>query len=302
MLIEVAQARTMAARIESACKNPGYFQVPLDNADAVALDRTLASMHRFFSLADSDPLKQAAHKSLADHIKGWTPRLEEPAYQPGTVSQLEAFDFGQQLTETQYQDLQITPNLWPELRGFRHNAMDFYARLTSTARTLASAFSLLLGQRSQFLNENSGPAAARTMRLLRYPAHQGDTAVANEVGISAHTDFECFTLLYQSAPGLELRGTDEQWLLVPHQPGRFTVIVGDMLERLSNGEFRATGHRVAHNSWERFSIALFFALDNHFRVEPLPKFVTADNPAAYAPVTQGDHIANEIHRAQQNAA
>ena len=74
---------------------------------------------------------------------------------------------------------------------------------------------------------------------------------ARAVGIAEHTDFECFTLLHQDAPGLLLRDVAGAWreagvfssALGPRST--FTVIVGDAFERVSGGFFRATPHRVA---------------------------------------------------------
>ena len=79
----------------------------------------------------------------------------------------------------------------------------------------------------------------------------------------------------------------------------FTVILGDMLERLSNGVIKATGHRVALTPWQRYSIILFNALDGDCEVEPLPQYVSEARPARYQPVTQGTHIEEELARAQK---
>ena len=66
--------------------------------------------------------------------------------------------------------------------------------------------------------------------------------------------------------------------------------------------FKATGHRVPDTPWERWSLVLFFALDGDFVVRPLPRFVSAERPAAYEPVSQDEHIRAELDRASENAA
>jgi isopenicillin N synthase-like dioxygenase len=73
-----------------------------------------------------------------------------------------------------------------------------------------------------------------------------------------------------------------------------------MLERLSNGALKATGHRVANTPWQRLSMVLFFALDGDYRVAPLPQFTGPGSPPRYPPVTQDDHIRNELDRAAAN--
>ena len=73
-----------------------------------------------------------------------------------------------------------------------------------------------------------------------------------------------------------------------------------MLERFSNGQLKATGHRVVNTPWQRFSMAFFFAVDGDYEVAPLPQLTSSGKPARYAPVTQDDHIKIELERAAAN--
>ena len=82
--------------------------------------------------------------------------------------------------------------------------------------------------------------------------------------------------------------------------GTFTIILGDMTERFSNGTLKATGHRVVNTPWTRYSLILFFAVDGHYEVAPLPAFVSDLNPPRYAAITQAEHIRNELARATAN--
>ena len=77
-----------------------------------------------------------------------------------------------------------------------------------------------------------------------------DDVCKADVGIAPHTDFEAFTLMHQDAPGLQLlsrteleKGKDGAWIDAPVVDA-FIVIVGDILERYTNGVLRATPHRV----------------------------------------------------------
>jgi isopenicillin N synthase-like dioxygenase len=134
------------------------------------------------------------------------------------------------------------------------------------------------------------------MRLLHYPENDGPADDRN-VGIAAHTDFECFTIMNQTAPGLELTNVNGQWCEAPSDIGSFTIILGDMTERFSNGWLKATGHRVVNTPWTRYSMILFFAIDGDYEVAPLPQFVSDEKPAQYDPITQDDHIREEMDRA-----
>ena len=65
------------------------------------------------------------------------------------------------------------------------------------------------------------------LRLVRYPynPHAEDGQ-----GIGAHTDYECFTLLKRTAPGLEVLNGAGEWIDGRQVPGTFVVNIGDMLE------------------------------------------------------------------------
>jgi isopenicillin N synthase-like dioxygenase len=139
------------------------------------------------------------------------------------------------------------------------------------------------------------------MRLLRYPANDAPMDEIN-MGISAHTDFECFTLMYQSAPGLQVKNVRNEWVQLPARPARWMVILGDMLERWSNGYLKATAHRVVNTSWERLSLVMFCAVDGDTVVQPLPEFVSAASPSRYEPVTQGKHLDQQVDAAVQRKA
>ena len=233
-------------------------------------------------------------------MKGWGPIFGEPAYQKGTVAHVESFDIGQQLSAEKYANLGIEPNIWPAIPGFRETVLDYYEGITRLGRAISGVFSEILGEDADFINDRSRETAQRTMRLLHYP--DNDTpADDRNVGIAAHTDFECFTIMNQTASGLELTNVQGQWCQAPSDIGTFTIIVGDMLERFSNGYLQATGHRVVNTPWTRYSLILFFAVDEDCAVSPLPQFVTDENDVRYKSITQGEHIRRELARAQAYA-
>ena len=134
------------------------------------------------------------------------------------------------------------------------------------------------------------------------------------MGIAEHTDFECFTLLHQSAPGLELRDAAGTWReagVFPCEGGdsaKFTVIIADVVERWTNGFFPATPHRVALSDRERFSIVRFNGLDPGAVVEPLLRWFPTNERRTekataskkYRATTQGEHVAASVTAAAKN--
>lgn len=75
-----------------------------------------------------------------------------------------------------------------------------------------------------------------------------------------------------------------------------------MLERWTNGLFKATGHRLRNTEERRFSIVMFVAANDDVEVAPLADFVSTEQPASYLPVRQSKHIAGESRRARDNAS
>jgi len=70
------------------------------------------------------------------------------------------------------------------------------------------------------------------MKLLHYPPQTGlvDDRV---IGIGAHTDWECFTILWQE-PGiqaLQVLNTEKQWIDAPPIPGTLVINLGDQFAR-----------------------------------------------------------------------
>ncbi len=282
-------------QIKAACLDTGFFYVHNSCVEDSVIEETLAAMKSFFDFPDDSAVKQDVNNRHVNGLKGWTPMFEEPAYQKDTVAYLESFDISQELTTDQYERLGVAPNIWPELPGFRHAVLKYNEQVTRMGRAISEVLSEILGLERNFISEHSGIKAPRTMRLLHYPANDAPLNDHN-VGIAAHTDFECFTIMNQTAPGLELTDVSGQWCEAPSDIGAFTIILGDMTERISNGWLKATGHRVVNTSWTRFSMILFFAFDGDYEIVPLPKFVSKENQARYEPVTQNEHIERELER------
>ena len=212
---------------------------------------------------------------------------------------------------------------------FPHVLDELYARQDALARVLLGGFERALELPAatlidMFQGEEGGDFG--TIRLLQYPG-DGSTggedgagglvaSLSETTGIGAHTDFECFTLMHQNAPGLQLMprlksssGGDDggsssgssdvdggtfcghgDWIEAPVRPSEFVVIIGDMLERLTNGVLLATPHRVLPTPHPRASIIRFNAFGPRTVVAPLDAFVTPDRPPRYSPVRMQQHM------------
>lgn len=283
------------AALERASRDSGFLYLEHvfgDGAPSRDLDR---QMRAFFALQDSDKRKQAICVTGKPVKYGWMPLFGEPAYQPGTVAHVESFDCGRRQRPG---DDPSRLSIWPDLPGFRDAVRASWSCLTAAGNALLEAIAMQAGIRREFLAERCSSQDLSTMRLLHYPARPSRLS-ARDVGIAAHTDFECITLLYQTAPGLELKDVSGRWRDAPANPGQVVVLFGDMLERFSNGRYLATGHRVRTSTTDRFSVVLFFAVNDGVVVEPHPAFCGPKNPPRYDSLTQREHSAREIARSER---
>jgi isopenicillin N synthase-like dioxygenase len=285
--------------IGEACRNIGFFYATNIGISPKTSAQVLSVMDEFFSLPDNHPTKQSAHTRNSSGDLGWTPLFGEPSYQEGTVAHVESFDCGPSLSAFSDESnlpSWVHPSVWPKTTGFHDTVRTYWDSGARFAQEFNKAIAEYLEIDKEFLNYHCSSKAPSTLRLLQYP---GTDSPENDidVGIAAHTDFESFTLLYQDQPGLELRGVDGHWYTAPQDPNSFVVILGDMMERWTNGWLQATGHRVPRTPWARRSIVMFFAADADCIVSPMPKFVSKSNPARFAPVTQHAYIKQEWDRA-----
>lgn len=102
----------------------------------------------------------------------------------------------------------------------------------------------------------------------------GDAKQSKGLRMHGHTDFGLTTMLF-SVPisCLQIWGRDEKWYYAPYKPGALVINIGDTLEIVSGGHFKATRHRVykppvdQQNS-ERLSLVLFNSSVGNLRMTP----------------------------------
>lgn len=74
--------------------------------------------------------------------------------------------------------------------------------------------------------------------------------------------------------------------------------VGDTLSMWTNGKLKSTVHRVDNSKGEsRLSIPFFLGANPQAVVQPLPSFVSKEEPAKFEPVVIGEFHKREIHKA-----
>ena len=100
------------------------------------------------------------------------------------------------------------------------------------------------------------------LRVLHYPPLTGSEE-PDAIRAAAHEDINLLTVLpAANEPGLQVKGTGDEWIDVPSDFGNLIINIGDMLQEASAGYFPSTTHRVinpagADMSKSRISLPLF---------------------------------------------
>lgn len=266
-------------QLRQAASGVGFLHVTGHGIAPSVIERLQAAARGFFELPKAR--KMETYIGGSTNHRGYVPEGEE-AFMGGGKDAKEAFDLALDLPAERVPagHPMLGPNRWPDLPGFREDIMAYYAAAFAVGRRLLRGFAMALGQPAEAFDHLVVTPPSQ-LRLIHYP-HQPEAEDVS--GIGAHTDYECFTLLLATAPGLEVMNQAGEWIDAPPVPGALVVNIGDMMEFWSNGAFVATSHRVRRVAEERWSFPLFFALDYDTELVPLG---ARDRSAA---IRTGEHL------------
>lgn len=277
---DAAAEQAAVERIREAASEVGFLHVTGHGVAPAVTRRLQDAAKRFYAL----PVDRRMRSYIGNSVnhRGYVPEGEEMFVGGTSDDRKEAFDLSFDIPEG---DLpaprpMLGPNQWPDLPGFREDVMAYYGAVFAVGRRMLRGFAMALGRPADAFDHLVTTPPSQ-LRLIHYPFNPD---AADVQGIGAHTDYECFTLLLATAPGLEVMNSAGEWIDSPPVENGLVVNIGDMLEYWSGGQFVATSHRVRKVAEERFSFPLFFALDYDAAVRPLGS--GSEAPA----IVSGDHL------------
>lgn len=276
------------AKLKDAVGRIGFLTVSNMGLEAARVERVVAAYRAFFH--QPDEIKKTVDMAATGSNRGWGASRSEQVDPKANPDYKEVFDCGYDLPhDNPYAGRGLgvyAPNLWPDsLADFRDVIQNYYTDACAVAMRVLRAIAVALGRdASSFDTSFDTP-----MALLRgnfYP-QRPDWAGKKDFGIAAHTDYGCLTLLAtDGAPGLEVRMPDGAWLPVQAAPGKFVINFGEMLEFWTNGEVKATLHRVIGGADERISVPLFFNPSYDTNVAP---------PDSDQVISAGEHLTRRFN-------
>ncbi|MDR3509828.1 MAG: 2-oxoglutarate and iron-dependent oxygenase domain-containing protein [Caulobacteraceae bacterium] len=281
---DLARRQAVATKLAWAAGEIGFLYITGHGLPDALFEAALAEAKAFFDQPMS--AKMACYIGRSTNHSGYVPEGEEVFDPSARPDRKEAFDVNLDVAAPQPDRPMSGPNLWPPSASFRAAVSAYYAAVSALSRRLFRGFALALDLPEDHFEPHLTEPPSQ-LRLIHYPY---DAEATDQAGIGAHTDYEFFTILRSTAPGLEVRNGQGAWIDAPPIPRAFVVNIGDMLEVWTNGRFRATAHRVRKVAQERYSMPFFATCDYATRVEPAPQFVTETSPARFTPVISGEHL------------
>lgn len=241
---------------------------------------SLEDLHRQFDLAQythNNISAEDKERLLWDPSKGtfagWKPRHGWKR-EAGKYDGIEQFNF----YDPQFRDLDLVPKC---MLPFMDEITSFCNYLSfSVNRRLLTLLSRVLEMPDDTLwdtvQSQNGPVGDGYFRhALFYPLSPEQRVDRKDVRMYGHQDYGTTTLLF-SVPvtALQIWTKENKWKYVKYNPGSLVINLGETLEVISGGHFKATLHKVAQppedqRDCQRLSIVMFNASQADMRLKPM---------------------------------
>lgn len=345
----LSSRQAVASQIRDACVTSGFFQISNHGITKPAIDGVLEQAKAFFhgltsqqkdelhirhsalfrgyeaggdTYVNPDDNGQTETESKEGFNWGYESSLDPASKSSGRYVELDGQppdEAPSDVSTIQWPpSIPVRRNIWPSptlLPDFKPAIITYYSQILNLSRHLFRLFALSLNLPETYfdtLTTHPGGIA----RLLYYPPQSPSQLSAKEsnskLGLGAHTDYECFTLLLSTAhPGLEIlfppspeTNNKPIWRPCPIRPETLTVNVADFLERWTNGLYKSTVHRVVSRgvvdgesgevkgSEARYSVPFFFSINYDAEVDWLP--AEAVGVSAFERVKAGEYVLERL--------
>jgi isopenicillin N synthase-like dioxygenase len=301
----------VAAEIDRACREVGFFQVVGHGVDDALIEGLKDALDEFFGL-ELETKKRYRREPGAN--RGYAPPKSESLANSLGVTPAnmmndfyEAYTIGSETSWYENVDLpeaSYAVNNWPDAAPqFQRATLTYFAAARSLSRVLLRACTEALGLPISYF-DGLVDHSIDAMKMNNYALPEGEVELAGELmGMGAHTDFGILTVLWADrVAGLQVLGDDgtgeESWHDVMPGEGAFLINLGDAMARWTNDRWKSTLHRVNPPLVDgriirRRSAAFFFDGNHDALITPLPGTV-ADGESGYPPITIADNIAAKV--------
>lgn len=239
----------IAEAVDAGLRHTGFFLVRGHGIDPAERAAIRAAAREFFVLPDD--AKQRYAVRVGD--RGWLgPGAEANAYAEGAASPPDmkeslSFAADEPTGDPKVDAEWFLPNTWPgEVPELRPRVEAYLTRMRALSdRLLALLGDVLRGDPGYFARHAAHPTWGFNINWYPPITRVGPPA-PGQLRIGAHTDFGTVTVLDREpgSGGLQVFTEETGWSDAPYDPDAFTVNVGDLMARWTDGRWKAGRHRV----------------------------------------------------------
>lgn len=231
-------------QVKSAIRNDGFLFLENYGISLEQLHRQFAlAQYMFNNISEEDKQRLLFDPETSGMWAGYKHHYGFK-HRRGPPDGIEQFNW----YRAEWEDIERVPRC---LHPFMDEIEAFCNYLTkSVNRRLLTLFSRVLELPDDYLwdkvQSHGSPTGEGYFRHALFRPVTRETEEASKgLRMHGHTDYGLTTQLF-SVPvsSLQIWGRDEQWYYVPYKPGALVINIGDALEIVSGGHFRATRHRV----------------------------------------------------------
>jgi len=265
--------------LDEACRNHGFFYVTGHGVDPALIQRLNDLFIEFFQLPLEQKMKTVVDDKT-DPLAGYIPLGAEVVR--GSKRMREAYKFVTDVSATDerlgLQSGTVWSNNYPELPAeLRPAVVEYRETCEKVAQIILEGLAVGLGLDKSIFRRNYTQRPGMYLFISSYPPHSSVAEILDESGwgVKEHTDTGLLTMIGQdNVGGLQLKTRDGEWIDATPLPGTFICNIGDMLEKLTGGVYRATPHRVKNlnSTSTRQSINFFVNPSASSVVRPPPKY------------------------------
>ncbi|XP_020225720.1 probable 2-oxoglutarate-dependent dioxygenase AOP1 [Cajanus cajan] len=264
---EEVKSQVHKALVEYGCFEAIFDKVPLDLRKAI-----FGALQDLFDLPLQTKILNVSKKPYHGYV-GQYPMV--PLFESMGIDDATIYDKVESMTNI----------LWPDgNQSFSKTIQSFSEQLSELDQIIRKMVLESLGI-EKYLEEHMNS----TNYLLRVMKYKGPQTSDTKLGLSAHTDKNIVTILYQNqVEGLEVLTKDGKWISYKPSPESFVVMIGDSLHAWSNGRLHSPFHRVMMSGNEaRYSTGLFSIPKGGSIIKAPEELVDEEHPLLFKPF---DHV------------
>uniref|UniRef100_A0ACD5YAK0 Uncharacterized protein n=1 Tax=Avena sativa TaxID=4498 RepID=A0ACD5YAK0_AVESA len=180
---------------------------------------------------------------------------------------------------------------WPQGNpSFCETSAGFARKAIKLEQTVTRMVLEGLGVRSKRALDSHHDQLRYTLRMAHYGTSPGDDAA--KVSMPEHRDYVMTSMVVQNqVEGLEVQLNDGSWYAVPPEPDTCAILVGSLLQVVTNGRVQACLHRVkTPSNRDRFSALVGCMPIQGSTVRAMGELVDEDHPLMYHPCDPYEYV------------